>query len=187
MLTDYGIVGITQDGAPVPPPTFYKMSCSTRSVKCKRHKRSDSCNSDWSNSFSYARGTRHASPELYRVGRASIMVMQLYRRVSLAHLIFEPTCRIDSDAPSLRPFIRISPCDSVLRWKCGENRRKIELSGVSWTIEPNGHFVGYNGNYWYHYAHSLFASNRYSVAAFLQNQSSALRNLIRQSLSFECD
>ena len=169
MLTDYGIVGISADGSPVPPPNSYKIHSAPEVV----NKKGINAQTD----------VFQVGMTLYRmlVGLGSLREkfvkfgeQQYYQAVCNASLVTA------SDFPSFVParlkrivLNAIAP-DVTERYSCAlEMRRELEKlnCGGYWTVEPSGLFVGHTGAYQFRFEHNKRLGNRYDVVAFKKSKS----------------
>lgn len=168
MPTDYGIVGITHEGAPVPPPTFYKIHAAPEVIA--------------NNAITAQTDVFQAGLTLFRllVGLdtlrqkfTAIGERAYYTAVARAQLISA------SDFPAYIPsrlrriILRAIDPDLEDRYgSCLDMRREMERLNYSgyWTVEANGDFVGYNGGNCFRYEQRRKAGNRFDVEAIRRNR-----------------
>jgi serine/threonine protein kinase len=168
MLTDYGIVGISADGSPVPPPNSYKIHAAPEVVN--------------NNGITAQTDVFQAGMTLFRmlVGLGSLRVkfvklgeQQYYQAICTAKLVTA------SDFPPYVParlkrivLKAISPNVADRYTSALEMRRDLEKLNYSghWTIEPSGSFVGHNRNYEFRFEHNKRIGNRYDVVAFKKSK-----------------
>ncbi len=170
MLTDYGIVGITQDGAPVPPQTFYKIHAAPEVLNANAITAQTDVFQTGLTLFRMLVGLDTLRQKFTALGEKAY-----YNAVVQANLISA------SDFPAYVPnrlrraILKAVHPDLAMRFSSAlEMRRELEKLSYPgyWTIEPNGDFVGYNGSYWYRYNQKRKASKRYDVTAVKKNQTS---------------
>jgi serine/threonine protein kinase len=168
MLTDYGIVGISQDGAPVAPPNFYKVHAAPEILN---HNEITAQTDIFQTGLTFFRmlvgldTLRHKYNEL---GEAAY-----YRAVEDAALI--SPCDFPEYVPSrLRRIIlkAISPSLEERYKSALDMRRDLERLNYPghWNVEPNGDFRGHNGNYIYRYEQTKSAGNSFNVTAYRRSK-----------------
>ena len=174
MLTDYGIVGITQDGAPVPPPNFYKIHAAPEVLNA--------------NAISAQTDVFQAGLTLFRLLVGLDTLRQKFN--ALGEQAYY-SALINSDLISSTDFPAYVPArlrrivqkaihsDLNERYKSALDMRrdleKLNYPGY-WTVEPNGNFVGYNGSYSYRYDQNKKAGNKYDVVSLRQNRKTGREN-----------
>ena len=178
MLTDYGIVGITQDGAPVPPPTFYKIHAAPEVI---------------------SQNTITAQTDVYQTGltlfRMLVGLDSLRQKFNtLGEQAYYSTVVKDeliltSDFPAYIPsrirriIQKATHPDVASRYLSAlEMRRELEKLNYSgyWTVESSGDFVGYNGAYLYRYRQICKARNRFDVEALKRNRATNRETRVRK-------
>jgi serine/threonine protein kinase len=168
MLTDYGIVGISVDGSPVPPPNSYKIHTAPEVV----NNRGITARTDvFQAGMTLIRmlvGLGSLRDKFTRLGE-----QQYYHAICAAKLVTA------SDFPAYVParlkrivLKAISPNVADRYASALEMRRDLEKLNYSgyWTIEPSGSFVGHNGTYEFRFEHNKRMGNRYDVVAFKKNK-----------------
>lgn len=164
MLTDYGIVGISADGSPVPPPNSYKIHTAPEVVK--------------NNGITAQTDVFQAGMTLFRmlVGLGSLRdkftkmgEQQYYQAICDAKLVTA------SDFPPYVParlrrivLKAISPIASDRYASALEMRRDMERLNYAgyWTVEPSGSFVGHVAAHEFRFEHNKRIGDRYDVIAF---------------------
>ena len=164
MLTDYGIVGVTQDGAPVAPASFYKIHAAPEIIN--------------SNAISAQTDIFQTGLTLYRMVVGLNTLIQkfndlgetdYYKALEGGDLI--STSSFPPYVPSrLKRIIqRAADPDPSRRYGSAlEMRRELEKLNYPghWTIESSGEFKGRNGAYTYRYEQKKKVGNRFDVQAF---------------------
>lgn len=168
MLTDYGIVGVTQDGAPVPPPTFYKIHAAPEVLNANAITAQTDVFQTGLTLFRMAVGLNTLRQKFNALGEQAY-----YNAVAQADLV--STTDFPAYVPSrLRRIIqKATHPDLAERYQSAlEMRRELEKLNYPghWTVEANGDFVGYNGPYCYRFEQSKRAGNRYDVQAFKRSR-----------------
>lgn len=164
MLTDYGIVGISADGSPVPPPNSYKIHTAPEVVN--------------DNGITAQTDVFQAGMTLFRmlVGLGSLRdkftrmgEQQYYQAICDAKLVTA------SDFPPYVParlkrivLKAINPNVADRYASALEMRRDLEKLNYSgyWTVEPAGSFIGLTGTHEFRFEHNKRMSDRYDVVAF---------------------
>ncbi len=168
MLTDYGIVGITQDGAPVPPPTFYKIHAAPEVLNANAITAQTDVFQAGLTLFRMAVGLDTLRQKFNALGEQAY-----YNAVVQANLISA------SDFPAYVPsrlrrvIQKATNPDLAERYQSAlEMRRELEKLNYPgfWTVEANGDFVGCNGAYRYRFEQTKKAGNRYDVCALKQSR-----------------
>lgn len=168
MLTDYGIVGVTQDGAPVPPPTFYKIHAAPEILNHNAITAQTDIFQTGLTLFRMLVGLDTLRNKFNDLGQADY-----YKAVKNANLISA------SDFPAYVPPRLRRIVLKAINPKLGERyssaldmRRDLEKLNYPgyWNIEPDGSFVGYNGPYTYRYEQLKKAGNKYDVVAFKKSR-----------------
>jgi len=168
MLTDYGIVGVSADGSPVPPTNSYKIHTAPEVVN--------------SNGITAQTDVFQAGMTLFRmlVGLSSLRdkftklgEQQYYQAICDAKLVTA------SDFPAYVParlkriiLKAISPNVADRYASALEMRRDLEKLNYSgyWTIEPSGSFVGHNKTHEFRFEHNKRLGNGYDVVAFKKSK-----------------
>lgn len=164
MLTDYGIVGVTSGGAPVPPPTFYKIHAAPEILNANAITAQTDVFQMGLTLFRMLVGLDTLRQKFNLLGERSY-----YKAVAQADLI--STGDFPAYVPSrLRRIIQkaIHP-DLAERYQCALDIRrdleKLHYAGF-WTVEANGDFVGYSGAYVYRFEQIKKAGNKYDIIAY---------------------
>lgn len=164
MLTDYGIVGITQDGAPVPPPTFYKIHAAPEVVNHHGITAQTDVFQAGLTLFRLLIGLDTLRHKFTAMGERDY-----YQAVQDGNLITA------SDFPAYVPsrlrriILRAISPDLDERYSSAlEMRREFEKLHYPgyWTIDATGAFVGHNGAYQYRYEQHKKNGNRFEVTSF---------------------
>lgn len=167
MLTDYGIVGISAGGQPVPAPGAYRLHMAPEVL---------------------AGGNINIQTDIYQVG------LSLYRlacglsclSTKLAALGWNDYCQaitagkllLPSDFPPHIPnrlrniILRAVAVDSGARYQSAlEMRRALEKLAFPghWTIDSSGNMLGVNGHNEYRFEKQASTGNRFSVTSFRKN------------------
>ena len=168
MLTDYGIVGISADGSPVPPPNSYKIHTAPEVVN--------------NNGITAQTDVFQAGMTLFRmlVGLGSLRdkftkmgEKQYYQAICDAKLVTA------SDFPPYVParlkrivLKAISPNVGDRYASALEMRRDLEKLNYSgyWTIEPSGALIGHTGTHEFRFEHNKRMGDRYDVVAFKKSK-----------------
>lgn len=170
MLTDYGIVGVTQNGAPVAPPTFYKIHAAPEVLQ--------------HNAITAQTDVYQTGLTLFRMLIGLDTLRQKFTSLGQQgyYSVVAQSGPISvSDFPAYVPsrlrriILKASHPEPAERYAGAlEMRRELEKLNYPgfWTIEANGEFVGTNGGYNYRYEQTKKAGNRYDVEAFRTNTNS---------------
>ena len=168
MLTDYGIVGISADGSPVPPPNSYKIHSAPEVVN--------------NNGITAQTDVFQAGMTLFRmlVGLGSLRdkfkkmgEQQYYQAICKATLI--TAVDFPAYAPArLRRIILKAICPDVgERYASAlEMRRDLEKLNFLgyWTVDPSGAFIGHDNKHEFRFEHNKRMGNRYDVIAFKKSK-----------------
>lgn len=167
MLTDYGIVGVTQDGAPVAPASFYKIHAAPEIIN--------------SNTISAKTDVFQAGLTLFRMLVGLNILMQkfnelgetdYYRALEGGELISSSSFPPYVPSRLKRIIQKAADPDPSKRYGSAlEMRRELEKLNYPgyWTIKPSGEFIGYNGRYAYRYEQQKKAGNRFDIQVFKRN------------------
>jgi serine/threonine protein kinase len=167
MLTDYGIVGISAGGQPVPAPAAYRLHMAPEVL---------------------AAGNINIQTDIYQVG---LSLFRLARGLSclstkLTALGWPDYCHAinagkligQSDFPAHIPnrlrniILRAVNTDPSARYQSTlEMRRALEKLAFPghWTIDPSGRMLGINGHNEFRFEKHASAGNRFSVTTFRKN------------------
>lgn len=169
MLTDYGIVGVTQDGAPVPPPTFYKIHAAPEVIT--------------DNSITSQTDVFQTGLTLFRMLIGLDTLQHRFDDLgesgyycALAKDDFISASDFPAYVPSqLRRIVQkaVHPNLSERYSSALEMRRALEKLHYPgyWTVEANGDFVGYNGACVYRFEQMKQVENRYNVVTLRRRSS----------------
>ena len=170
MLTDYGIVGVSQGGAPIPTSMFYKLHAAPEVIE-----------------------ENIISPrsDIYQVGLT--MFRLLVGIGSLGHKFDElgeqnyysavTSSRLlkSKDFPAYVPhrlrrvIMRAAHVDANSRYSSAIQMRrdleKFQCPGF-WTVTKSGDFLGRNGGYIYRFEQNTTANGKYNVRCYKKNVSS---------------
>ncbi|WLQ16152.1 serine/threonine-protein kinase [Hahella aquimaris] len=169
MLTDYGIVGVTQDGAPVQPPTFYKIHAAPEVLNANEITAQTDVFQAGLTLFRMLVGLDTLRQKFNELGEQAY-----YRALSDADLISV------SDFPAYIPprlkriiLKAINPNLAERFQSALEMRRELEKLNFPgfWTVEETGEFVGYNAAYSYRYEQTKKVGNRYDILALKRSLS----------------
>lgn len=167
MLTDYGIVGVTQGGAPVQPPNVYKIHTAPEVLASNAITAQTDVFQTGLTLFRFAVGLDTLRQKFITLGEQAY-----YDAATNGKLV----TAIDFPAfvPSRlrRVILKAVNPDLTERYQSAlEMRRDLEKLNYPgyWTVEPNGDFVGYNGNYQYRYTQNKKSGNRFDVIALRRN------------------
>ena len=170
MLTDYGIVGVTQNGAPVAPPTFYKIHAAPEVLQQNAITARTDVYQTGLTLFRMLVGLDTLRQKFTALGEQGY-----YNAVAQADLISA------SDFPAYVPnrfrraILKAAHPDPNERYGSAlEMRRELEKLNYPgfWTVEANGDFVGHNGGYTYRFGVTKKVGNRHDVEAKRQNKKS---------------
>ena len=169
MLTDYGIVGITQGGAPVPSPMFYKIHAAPEVHGTSGITAQTDVFQAGLTLFRMAVGLNTLREKFIALGEQGY-----YDAVAQANLI--SASDFPAHVPSRLRRIILKATHPDLNERYGsalEMRRELEKLNYPgyWTVEPNGNFVGFNGAYSYRFEMTKKAGNKYDVTAFKRSRS----------------
>lgn len=164
MLTDYGIVGISQNGAPVPPPNFYKIHAAPEIIANNGITAQTDVFQVGLTLFRLIVGLDTLRQKFNTIGEQAY-----YTAISQAALITA------SDFPAYVPsrlrriVLKALATDLGERYPSAlEMRRALERLNYPghWTIKPSGEFAGYNGAYEYRYEQRKKSGNKYDVETY---------------------
>jgi len=168
MLTDYGIVGISADGSPVPPPNIYKIHTAPEVLNNKGINAQTDIFQVGLTLFRMLAGIGSLREKFAKMGE-----QQYYQAICSATLI------TPADFP---PFVPARLRRIILKAICPdmgeryvsalEMRRELEKLNYAgfWTVEPSGAFVGHNASHAFRFEHNKRVGNRYDVIAFKKNK-----------------
>lgn len=168
MLSDYGIVGISADGSPVPPPNSYKIHCAPEVVnKIGINAQTDVFQAGMT-IFRMLVGLGALRDKFTKLGEA-----QYYQAICDAKLVMA------SDFPAYVPnklkrivLKALSPDIATRYISALEMRRDLEKLNYPgyWTVAPSGAFVGHNGAHEFRFEHQKAVSGKFNVSAFKKSK-----------------
>lgn len=164
MLTDYGIVGITQGGAPVPSPMFYKVHAAPEVHGTSGITAQTDVFQAGLTLFRIAVGLNDLRQKFSALGEQAY-----YDAVAQAQLITPSSFPAFIPSRLRRIILKATHPDLGERYGSAlEMRRELEKLNCPgfWTVEANGEFVGFNGAYSYRFEQTKKAGNKYDIAAF---------------------
>lgn len=164
MLTDYGIVGVTQNGAPVPPPNFYKIHAAPEIMSANAITAQTDVFQTGLTLFRMLVGLDTLRQKFNALGE------QGYYAAAKANTLIAA-----NDFPAYVParlrriILKAIHPDTAQRYRSAlEMRRDLERLNFPgyWTVEPSGAFVGRNGIYTYRFHSQKRAGSTYDIEAF---------------------
>lgn len=171
MLSDYGIVGISADGSPVPPPNTYKIHCAPEVVKNIGITAQTDIFQTGMTLFRMLVGLGTLRDKFSRLGET-----QYFQAICDAKLVTA------ADFPAYVPnklrrivLKALSP-DAADRYVSAlEMRRDLERLNYPghWTVSPSGAFVGHSRNHEYRFEHQTAVGGKFDVAAFKKSKATA--------------
>jgi len=177
MLTDYGIVGISADGSPVPPPNSYKIHAAPEVVN--------------NHGITAQTDIFQTGLTFYRMLVGLDTLRQKFKALGEKDY-YDAICRAklvtaDDFPPFVPPRMRrivlkaLNPDLSQRYTSALEMRRDLEKLNYSgyWTVEPSGSFVGHNSTCEFRFEHTKKNGNSFDVVAF--KRSKATQREIRVS------
>ncbi|HVU19460.1 MAG TPA: serine/threonine-protein kinase [Rhizomicrobium sp.] len=168
MLTDYGIVGVSADGSPVPPPNIYKIHTAPEVVNNKGINAQTDVFQAGLTLFRMLAGLGCLRDKFVKLGE-----QQYYQAICTAALV--TVADFPPYVPArLRRIILKAICPSVGdRYASALDMRrdleKLNYPGF-WTVEPSGAFVGHTDWHTFRFEHHKRIGNRYEVIAFKKNK-----------------
>lgn len=168
MLGDYGIVGVSADGSPVPPPNSYKIHCAPEVV----HNTGITAQTDLFQAgmtlFRMLIGLGTLRDKFVKLGET-----EYFRAICEAKLITA------SDFPAYVPsrlrrivLKALSPNVADRYVSALEMRRDLEKLNYPghWTVGPSGEFVGHSQTYEFRFEHQKATSGKFDVVAFRKSK-----------------
>jgi eukaryotic-like serine/threonine-protein kinase len=178
MLSDYGIAGISTNGAPVAAPNSYLLHRAPEVV---------------------ATGFIGVSSDLFQVGmtlarlliglnhlraiRASIGAAQYERQIAMGKLLMQKDFPSHIPATVRRVILKAVHPDPAGRFSSAlEMRRAIEKLNYPgyWTVDPGGNEIGMCGAYVYFHAIAPVAAKKFNVTCSRRNASSGRTQRVTQ-------
>ncbi|MCB1701739.1 MAG: serine/threonine protein kinase [Halioglobus sp.] len=170
MLTDYGIMGVTQNGAPVTPPNFYKIHAAPEILNNNAITAQTDIFQTGLTFFRMLVGLDTLRQKFNDLGEANY-----YKALNKADFISATDFPPYVPTRLQRIIQKATRPDLDERYKSAlDMRRDLERLNFPgyWNIEADGSFVGYNGGYLYRYEQSKKAGNKYDVSATKLNRTS---------------
>lgn len=167
MLTDYGIVGVTQDGAPVTPASFYKIHAAPEIINSNAISAQTDIFQTGLTLFRMVVGLNTLKQKFNDLGETDY-----YRALEGGDLISSTSFPPYVPSRLKRIIQKAAAPDPSKRYGSAlEMRRELEKLNYPghWTIESSGEFKGRNGVYTYRYEQKKKAGNRFDVQAFREN------------------
>lgn len=170
MLTDYGIVGITVDGAPIPPPNFYMLHAAPEVIHA--------------NEISVQTDIYQVGLTLFRMLVGLDILRQKFQTLGEAtyyQAVDQSTLIKPSDFPAHVPprlrriILKATSADQDERYQTPlEMRRELERLNYPgyWTITPAGEFVGSNGKWSYRFEKTVTKGSKYNLTSYRLNRES---------------
>lgn len=168
MLGDYGIVGISADGSPVPPPNSYKIHCAPEVVNNVGITAQTDIFQAGMTLFRMLVGLGTLRDKFNKLGE-----IQYYQAICDAKLITA------SDFPAYVPnrlkrivLKALSPDVADRYVSALDMRRDLEKLNYPghWTIAPSGAFVGHSRNHEFRFEHQKAAGGKFDVVAFKKSK-----------------
>ena len=169
LLTDYGIVGVTQNGAPAPTPTFYKIHAAPEVVNQNNTTAQTDVFQTGLTLFRMLTGLDTLRQKFNAMGEKAY-----YNAVAQADLIAA------SDFPAYVPSRLKRIIQKAVNPDLNDRfsdalsmRRELERLNYPgyWTVKPTGEFAGYNGAYAFRFEQNKKAANKYDVVTFRKSRS----------------
>lgn len=168
MLSDYGIVGISADGSPVPPPNSYKIHCAPEVVKRVGINAQTDVFQAGMTLFRMLVGLGTLRDKFTKLGEN-----QYYQAICDGKLVTA------SDFPAYVPnklkrivLKALSPDVAERYVSALEMRRDLEKLNYPghWTIAPSGAFVGHSRAYEFRFEHHKAPGGKFDVVAFKKSK-----------------
>lgn len=170
MLGDYGIVGISADGSPVPPPNSYKIHSAPEVVNSLGISAQTDIFQVGMTLFRMLVGLSTLHAKFSNLGEA-----QYYQAICNAQLITA------SDFPAYVPnklrriVLKAITPNAADRYAAALDMRrdleKLNFAGY-WTVAPCGSFVGHNQANEFRFEHQKTADGKSNVVAFKKSKAS---------------
>lgn len=164
MLTDYGIVGVTQGGAPVQSPKFYKIHAAPEVHSPAGITAQTDVFQAGLTLFRMAAGLNTLRQKFVTLGEQAY-----YEAVAQANLISASDFPAYLPARLRRIIQKATNPDLAERYTSAlDMRRELEKLNYPghWTVEASGEFVGYNGAHSYRFEETKRNGSRSDVTAF---------------------
>jgi eukaryotic-like serine/threonine-protein kinase len=164
MLSDYGIVGISVDGSPVPPPNTYKIHCAPEIVKKVGINAQTDVFQAGMTLFRMLVGLGTLRDKFNKLGE-----INYYQAICDAKLVTV------HDFPAYVPnrlrrivLRALSPNTADRYVSALDMRRDLEKLNYPgyWTVAPSGAFVGHCRNHEFRFEHQKSSSGKFDVVAF---------------------
>lgn len=170
MLTDYGIVGVSADGAAVPPPNSYKIHIAPEVVNNAGINAQTDIFQAGMTLFRMLVGLGALRAKFTKMGEA-----QYNAAICGAKLITVADFPAFVPARLRRIVLKAINPDITERYATAvDMRRDLEKLNYPghWTVEPSGSFVGHNGAHAFRFDHSKGVGGKFNVAAFKKSKAS---------------
>lgn len=170
MLSDYGIVGISADGSPVPPPNTYKIHCAPEVVKSTGITAQTDIFQTGMTLFRMLVGLGTLRDKFSKLGET-----QYFQAICDAKLITA------ADFPPYVPnrlrriILKALSPDAADRYVSAlDMRRDLEKLNFPghWTVAPSGAFIGHSRNHEYRFEHRKALGGKLDVLAFKKSKAS---------------
>ena len=178
MLTDYGIAGVTQAGAPIIPSKFYMIHKAPEVLNANIITAQTDIYQTGLTLFRMLTDLNILKDKFYSMGKQNY-----YDAVIQGNLINNKS--FPDYVPIKLRHIILKATDPDLHKRYGnalEMRRQLEKLNYPgyWTIGLNGQFVGCNGSYYYRYEKNQKKGNVYDVVTFRKNIKSGREIRVRK-------
>jgi serine/threonine protein kinase len=170
MLSDYGIVGISADGSPVPPPSTYMIHCAPEVVKHVGINAQTDVFQAGMTLFRMLVGLGVLRDKFAKLGETNY-----YQAICDAKLV--KVSDFPAWVPSrLRRIVlkALNPNTADRYVSALEMRRDLEKLNYPgyWTVAASGEFVGHSRNHEFRFEQQKSASGRFNVVAFKKSKTS---------------
>lgn len=178
MLSDYGIVGISADGSPVPPPNSYKIHCAPEVVnKIGINAQTDVFQAGMT-LFRMLVGLGTLRDKFTKLGEA-----QYYQAICDAKLITAADFPAYVPSKLKRIVLKALTPNVAGRYVSALDMRrdleKLNYPGY-WTVAPSGAFVGHNRTHEFRFEHQKAVSGKFNVSAFKKSKATLRETRIRK-------
>ena len=168
MLSDYGIVGISADGSPVPPPDSYKIHCAPEVVnKIGINAQTDVFQAGMT-IFRMLVGLGALRDKFIKLGE-----VQYYQAICDATLVTASEFPAYVPSKLKRIVLKALTPNAADRYVSAlDMRRDLERLNFPgyWTVAPSGAFVGHNGAHEFRFEHQKAANGKFNVLAFKKSK-----------------
>jgi serine/threonine protein kinase len=168
MLSDYGIVGVSSNGLPVPAPGAYRLHMAPEVIN--------------GGNISVLTDIYQAGLTLYRLttGLSALRTKQAalgwndyYKAIAAGKLVEGPDFPAYVPHSVRRIILRAVDPDPANRFQTAlEMRRAVEKLSFPghWTVDSMGTLIGFSGNHQFRFEKVSTKPNRFSVTAFKKNK-----------------